>query len=292
MVIKRSLTSGCVTFWSLSEHTDVARLKAGWEALGLGAFVPEPRSPVACLKEALEETFGGSEVLIRSLAARNGFVVVKEQRGADDNAYETLFTAKVLDGKSEPMFTNFTEDTTAVLAAFRRHNGRLTNQQVGSALVKLMLHFGGARLRPTGGVYWLSGDRVEDWRAATDVLTAAADGGQSKSYFVEHELDADSIVAVRDALVTEVTNETRRIQQEIQSGELGGRALETRKNEAAALRQKVEAYEGILSVTLDSLKQGLDRIALSQGLAALMLSAIATPFDDATTPEPAHATVA
>lgn len=274
--ITRSLGTGYVTYWSLSEHTNRDRLMAAWKALDLEEFVPEPRKPVACLKAALEDTFGGSQVLIRPLASKTGFVVVKEERGSEDNGYKTLFTAKAVG--EEPTFTNFTEDTTKVLEAYRRHFGRLTNEQVGGALVKLMNHLGGTRLRPTGGIYWVNSNRADEWRAAARGIQEAAEGGASQAYFIEHELNADAIVAVKDAIVREITNETRRLRDEITSGELGTQAIETRKSEAAALKAKVIAYEGILAVTLDHLKEGLDNIQLGQAMGDLMLSALATPF--------------
>jgi hypothetical protein len=283
--------TGCVTFWSLSEWTDIARLKEGWGALGLGGYVPDQRAPVACLEDALAETFGGSQVLIRSLSAKNGFVVVREQRGTDDNAYQTLFSARIIDGLADPVFSTTTEDTEKVRAAYRKHQGRLTAQQVGSALVRVLYSLGGTRLRPTGGVYWLPGDHAAAWEDATAAVGAAADGGRSVAYRIEHELDEAAVAAVRDALVAEVTAETRRLAEDIRSGELGERAIEGRKNEAALLRQKVVRYEGILNVALDGLKAGLDSVEQSQALAALLLAAGPAAFDPVPV-EAAHASVA
>jgi hypothetical protein len=129
------------------------------------------------------------------------------------------------------------------------------------------------------------------WERTTEAVGLAADAGRSVGYSITHELDEAAVLAVRDALVAEVTAETRRIAADIQSGELGERAIESRKNEAAALRQKVVRYESMLNVALDGLKQGLESIEQSQAIAALLLSAAATPFDTHT-PEHAHASVA
>jgi hypothetical protein len=290
MVIRRSISTGCVTFWTLCEAFNRDRLKAGWEALGLGDFVPPEREPLAYLREALNETTANSHVLVRPLKSKTGFVVVRESRGDEDNSFKTLFSARFLENGTWPVFSVVDDDTLKVEEAYRKHLGRLTSQQVAGALVKLMYHFGGTRLRPTGGVYWLSGEKTDAWKAATDALSAAAEG-QAQTYFVEHELDADSIVAVRDAIVNEVRNETRRLQEEITSGELGEKAIESRKNEAALLKEKVVNYESILGVTLDALKKGLDSIEQSQAMAALLASAAATEFDK-TYQEPANVAVA
>jgi hypothetical protein len=291
MVIKTNLT-GCVTFWTLCESFNHDRLKAGWEALGLAEFVPAEREPLAYLREALNETAANSHILVRPLKSKTGFTVVRESRGDEDNSFQTLFNARFLENGTWPIFSVTNDETLAVEEAYRKRLGRLTNQQVAGALVKLMYHFGGTRLRPTGGVYWLSGDKVGAWKGATEALSLAAEGGSALTYFVEHELDADSIVAVRDAIIHEVANETRRIQEEIHSGELGEKGLMARKNEAAELKKKVLNYESILGVTLDALKKGLDSVDQSQAVAALLASAVATSFDQSETyTEPAHACV-
>ena len=63
---------GAVAFWSLAESSDRDRLAAGFAALGLGSFVPEPRAAPAVLRDALEEVLGGPRVLVRPLATHPG----------------------------------------------------------------------------------------------------------------------------------------------------------------------------------------------------------------------------
>jgi hypothetical protein len=122
-------------------------------------------------------------------------------------------------------------------------------------------------------VYWLAGDKVEAWDNAMKVVGQAAVNGRSIGYLVEHHLDENSIVAVRDAIISEVVGETKRIEEEILSGELGEKAIQSRKNEAAALRRKVVEYENILGVALGALKQGLESIEQSNALASLLMAA-------------------
>jgi hypothetical protein len=78
---------GAVVFWALAEWSDRERLKAALEAAGLGQFLPPPRPASAALRSALEEALAGPRVLIRPLAKRDGFAVVREQRGERGNAY-------------------------------------------------------------------------------------------------------------------------------------------------------------------------------------------------------------
>jgi hypothetical protein len=243
MVVRRTCPTGCVTFWTLAEWSDAARLKAGWEAVGLGRHAPALRPPVACLRDALLETMASQHVIVRPLASKTGFVVVREQRGTDENEYQALFSARIPDGESAPVFSMVTRDTARVEEAFRKGVGRLKAHQVSAALVAVMAELGGIRLRPSGGVYWLSGERVEDWARATDAVAHAADGGTSVAYCIRHELDAAAVLAVKDALVHEVTAETERLAKALLEGDLGDRAVAARKAEAARLREKVEEYE-------------------------------------------------
>jgi hypothetical protein len=291
VVAKMAAGTGRVTYWTLSNWFDGERLKNGWSNLGLDDLVPEPRKPVTCLKDALEEVFGSRNVLIRPLAARTGFTVVRETRGEDGNQYENLFTARCVDGEADPSFTNITEEVPTILEAFRKYRGRVTAGQVGVALSSVVMkRLGGTRLRPTGGVYWLPSHRTHEWEAAARALEAASVGGRSVCYQLDAELNAAAVVAVRDAIVREVTDEARRIAEEIQSGDLGPRAIETRKAEAQALKQKVIQYEQILDVGLDNLKRQLDSVEQSRALVTLLESAAATEFEDSTpAPEPADA---
>jgi hypothetical protein len=89
---------GAVVFWSLADGTDRQTLRSGFEPLGLGEFVPDPRPASAVLKDAPEEVLGGPRVLVRPLAARDGFAVVTEDRGRSGNSYHTGLVARVSAG--------------------------------------------------------------------------------------------------------------------------------------------------------------------------------------------------
>ena len=60
---------------------------------------------------------------------------------------------------------------------------------------------------------------------------------------------------------------------EIGSGDLGGRALETRKQQAGDLRDKVLLYEHLLAVGLSDLHAELDRVDQAAASATLLIAA-------------------
>jgi len=268
---------GSVIYWSLAPYFDRQRLLTAWRPMELEGDVPEQRPAVACLRDALQDVFAGAKVLIRPLAAKNGFSVVNENRGEDGNTYSTVLTAKTYGDNAAPIFSGNLAKIDEVNAAYHQHFGRITSGQMGGVLVRVLQKLGATRLRPTGGVYWLPGSRLGEWEAAMEGVEYAADGGKATCYVIRHQLDAASVRAVRDGLVTEVNTEVARLTEEIQSGDLGERAIKSRKQEAAQLRNKVAEYERILGVGLEQLRKALDEVEQTNAVAALLLAA--NPFE-------------
>jgi hypothetical protein len=241
--------------------------------LGLEALVPEPRPAPAALRAALEEVFGGPRVLVRPLASRDGFAVVREDRGLASNQYQTLLSARV--GRGSPpelTFDPWDSRALAVEGTYRLHLERVSAPQVSAALVRLVETLGGTRLRPSGAVYWVPGDRIGELARAARAVEEAADRRPSAVYVLRHRLDADAVRAVRDAVVAEVYAEAERIKEEVLKADLGTRALETRQKQAAELRQKVLLYEDLLSVGLRGLHRAVDDADQAAATAALLLS--------------------
>jgi hypothetical protein len=91
---------GAVAFWTLAEWSDRDRLRREFHSLGLASYVPDPRPASAALRDALDQVLGGPRVLVRPLAAKDGFAVVREDRGADRNHYATALVARVTEGRN------------------------------------------------------------------------------------------------------------------------------------------------------------------------------------------------
>ena len=144
--------------------------------------------------------------------------------------------------------------------------------QLSACLVKIVEFLGGTRLRPTGAVYWIPGPKLDEWALAARAVEAAADGKPSAVYLLRHRLDGDAVRAVRDAVVAEVHAAAVRIAEEVAAGDLGGRALETRKQHARELRDKVLLYEDLLSVGLAELHRAIDVADQAAATASLLLA--------------------
>jgi hypothetical protein len=274
MVESRLDVGGAIVFWNLAEWTHRDQLITHWKALGLEAIVPDQRLAPAALRSALEDIFGGPRVLVRPLASRDGFAVVRKDRGRDANQYQTDLTARVTDGDPPSLtFEPWDGRAISVQEAFRSQLGRLSASQVSAALVRIIESLGGTRLRPSGAVYWLPGNRADEWGRVARSVEIAADGSLSAVYMLRHQLDADAVRAVRDAVVAEVQAEAVRIKADVLTGELGNRALETRKTQATDLRHKVLLYEELLSIGLKGLHRAIDEADQAAATAAIMLAA-------------------
>src|SRR5205085_2274259 len=167
------------------------------------------------------------------------------------NQYQTDLTARVVPGDPPTLtFDPWDSRAVAVQGAYQSQLGRLSACQVSSALVRIIESMGGTRLRPSGAIYWLPGNRIDEWGRIARSFEIAADGALSAVYTLRHRLDEDAVRAVRDAVVAEVQAEATRIKDDVLIGELGSKALATRKQQASDLRQKVLLYEDLLSVAL------------------------------------------
>jgi hypothetical protein len=279
-VIESTLdVGGGVVFWSLAEWTSRDALQAGLIPLGLGGSTPEPRQATACLREALGDVFTGSRLLVRPLEKRDGFVVVREQRGASGNTYSQELLARLSgNGNDNGAGVEFFPEHTLVpevLTAFRRQQALLHAVQVSNCLVELIDGMGGTRLRPSGALYWLPGHKLDEWLAVAKAVEQSAHGGRSSVYLLRHRMDAEAVRAIQDALFAEVRADVARIHADVLSGQLGERALQTRRQQARQLRQKVSLYEDLLSTGLGVLHGVVDQA--DQAAAAAILLASAQP---------------
>ena len=127
--------------------------------------------------------------------------------------------------------------------------------------------------QPETTVYWIPGPKLDEWAAIAEAVEAASEGKPSSVYLLRHRLDADAGRAIRDAVVTKVQTATSRIADGIAAGELGSRALETRKQQALDLREKVLLYEDLLNVGLAELHRAIDSADQSAATASLLLAA-------------------
>ncbi len=269
----QTVRTGLLTYWTLTEFSDRAKLIQPWTSAGFEELIPEPRPKTAVLKDALLEVFKGQKFLVRALSGRTGFAVTLETRGNDENQYDAIVSAKFTnrDDGSEPVFTGDLAHQDAVLEVYRRFKGNVESAQLSSALVKVLGKMGGVRLRPSGGIYWLPGHMRDEWTDIANSIEGAAVSGESIGFTIHHEMDGASIKAVHAAITHEIETEAAKLTELIYSGDLGERAIKARKQDATDLKVKVKEYEEMLGVSLASLRAQLDLIDQTDAVASLLV---------------------
>lgn len=287
-------SNGASVFWN-GGTTERATLERNLDSIGLAEFTPPPRSDGAALKLALAE-YAESQLKAMERSQRstkdasgqkikraklvqprvnqklNGYEVVDvSRRERDPNDYVTDFGAKLVEGQVQ--LSRGYADRSAIQALFAKHKAILGGDAIGSALVELVTHLGGTTLRELGSVYWLPGRSIPAWHKIQNAFQTA--GEKTKVYCVENVLNAETVRAVKDAIVSEVMEAATELTVDITSGNLGAQAIENRKQRAISLQARVSEYEGILGQVLDSLHEVL---TVAESAAS---SALAVQQDDA-----------
>lgn len=274
-MVTRSTQLGTVSFWTLTA-TPHAALADALESIGFKDFTPERTTPFMSLYNALRSIY--PQKLVRQLK-KNGFTVVTEETGEDENAYSSSMTAKleVADGDGEPALKitgGTAEEQRAVHAGYRAGRDMVSATSVGQMLARIARDKASATLlRPTGGIYWIAEKYMQDWRRVSDAVERAGRG--NRIYAIHHELDADAVRAVHDSLIEEMRGNIERLTREINSGELKERALTSREAEARSLASKVKEYEIILGTSLAALKAELESVETAAATAVMLASAVA-----------------
>lgn len=257
--------SGAVTYWELSSISDLSATCDGLTALGYKEFLPEPRTPSAALKSAMGEVFGGNGVMIRPLddPDNNGFTAVREIRGSQSNQYSTVATVK-FDSSAKLVYSEGVKDADKlrIEAAWIYHMSIVSQSTLANVLVKIITTdaveggLSGTTLKPAGGIYWVPATQLPKYEALVEVLKHVALGNRAnKIYFLRIVYDKDSVEAVKDAIIRDITEHAKEIEEDSKTAGLGELAYRHRIEDAESLHDRIAAYEGMLgSLAADAAK--------------------------------------
>ncbi len=263
---------GALTFSALAEWTVRSTLEAGLQRLGYLEYLPEARSNTACLRDALGEVFTERNVEIKPCEEAGTFEIIRIKKGKSRNSYDHLHTCSVDDQRAITL-SPFAADTAEKIAQeFNAQLGYLRAYAVTQALTGILQSLGGTSLRPKGALYWVPPAQVDLWEQVALAVDGSGHPRSSAVYVIRHQMDAGSLRAVRDGILREVFTRSKEIKEEVLSVDnpLGARGLAHRQEEAQDLREKVTAYEGLLNIGLDSLKDVLAEVETTIGQAGLL----------------------
>lgn len=282
---KRIEIGGAVAYFKLAPATSMTKLAEGLRSLGLEDYLPEPRTPLACLRGVLGEMFPAPDKEVRHVVRpvkneHKGFAVVcerpKEHASPGDDWGKVVISAK-LDDDGDVLLEPYSYETRQDLQE-RIHDAAewLPAASVSKMLVSLIERLRGVSLRTNGGVYWISKEAIGQWRAIGRVVEqAAADPHDAPSciYSMTVIADEEMVRAVGDSLTDEIEQALATMEEELKAGNLQEEACMTRIRRTAALADKVRLYEQAFDRPLTKLHDACNRAAAAAAMAALEHSA-------------------
>ncbi len=274
MTVTSINATGIVTYWTTTP-TSLKKLRKACEAImpNIAKMIPDASAPIGALRQAIEGVF--PTMLVRRLAGDTGFAIVREDRGSTENTYEPIGSVWFEKDDSISMTGISSDDSAAIRAGYESHREILRPAQVGHFLGRVISEFiQGTSLRPTGGVYWMDEGSLSTWQAVAEAVETSSIAGGSAVYMIRHNMDAESIRAVRDAIIAEVSGEAVRLESEITAGALGLVGIGNREKQAIELMKKVERYEGLLATGLTDLRKSLDKVKDAAAAASVLASVV------------------
>lgn len=264
-------TAGATVWWRLSGDVKRTDLADGLEQAGLPeGWLPEMPSPEVCLRRAVAEQ-RQSRRLVRPLKG-HGWAVVEETADENDVEYETQRTVRLdMVGHvafSPPMLDDLENE---VCDAYERYLYTLTKSDISTWLVNQVEHsLDSVSLRERGGIYFIPHSQMDRWRQLVHAVTLHT---ENRLWTLPTLHCDDAVNAVLDAVVTEAEAAIDEMTNELLSGALGQRALETREEACGAMARKIRRYEQLLGCKIEGLNVKLGEIEREITIAALALDA-------------------
>lgn len=266
-------TAGCIIWWRLEGELALGELQAAWAAAGLDEkLLPKNPSPAECLSRSVR-TFQDKRRLARPLGRGKGWALVAEMLTAsNDLRYHTVVKAYLDDDKIMQVIEGSEEMKDRLAASFQHHQATLLSADVSIWLSNVLVpKLEAIKLRDTGGVYFIPRQHVETLRKWVEIL-------RSISGHVVYEVPAlqsdEAVEAILAALMAEADHEIGAMETELDTEELGKRAVKTREAKCEALRAKLETYAELLGVSMSQTNERIEGVQ-----AALVEAAMADTGD-------------
>jgi hypothetical protein len=265
--------NGAVTFWRGSD-SDRSILERGLDDNGLSGLMPKQQTPKAVLNAALVALYANKTTLIRPLSKKNGFTVVSEDRGQDENRYDSRYTFEVDDDGNVSSPSAPWAEVCRVRDQYKKSAGVVPAKAITNLLTTAVSRLSGIPLRESGGVYWIPRDKLDDWATYARIVEKAGTG--TMVHVMQTAADASSLRAIKEGILADIQSDVDQIMKDIETGDLHEAALEAREARADSLRKRLLEYEGILGETLGDMRKVLDITKESISEAVVMRTALST----------------
>ncbi len=272
IAVTDSETAGAIVWWRLSGQLPIDRLRDAWEDAGLDpSLLPKQPTSTESLARTMRE-HQSARVLARPLGGRKGWALVQETPAEDDLAYDTLCTAKAINGDNVAVSGDAPDELVhKIRDSYEHYRNTLTTTDISTWIsAKLIGQVKAIKLRETGGIYFVPRDHMEIFRQWVGTLRSVSD---HVVYEVPALKSEEAIEAILAALMAEADGEVEGMEDELDCEELGVRALKNRERRCEALRSKLDTYEALLGRSLNAMTE---RVEALQGVVVASMLALDT----------------
>jgi hypothetical protein len=260
---------GAITYWRLTGDVNGDDLNNALRGTGLSdESLLKLTTPRRALRRTLQEHARGN-VFMRAGKSGGGLYLVQQSQGDDGPVFDAMVEAR-LNLAGIPAFTispdyapghtdQEDEDIEAKLRErFWHHIWHVAAADISSWLIDQARQCDGVTLRESGGVYFVPRDRLDEWQQRVEALHAET---ACHVYMVPAMDSQQALDAVVAALIAEATAFSGSLQTDLDSGDLGERALKSRADQAKAHLEKLARYEQLLGAVaaqrLTALRDGI-----------------------------------
>lgn len=261
-------TAGAIVWWRIAGGFDLRALRAAWEAEKLASvWLPEPPSAVTALRRAVTEERSPTR-LVRT--QKNGALVLVDEQEIGGELEYTPVLRVTLDQVGRPEFRrsgSWNQDLVdRIHESYDQHLETVSAGDVSSWLTRMMDRLRAVPLRETGGIYFVPRFAVADWEGIVRAVRAASEHTISSVPALRSD---EAATAVLDAITLEAEKAVAAMTAEVERGELGVRALETRIGTADTVNEKVSRYEKLFGAQLDGMHDAITKLRASLAVAIM-----------------------
>lgn len=277
-MISTTTGQGALIFWD-SSSVRREKLQESFLALGLKKFLPQGRTELGTLLDALKSWYPEKKgYLIRPLD-NAGYELLRETKGKESNTRD--FLSAFLLGPDRTVLMTQRDDTRLhdINTSFRELLDYYTPTDITRCLKNMIMAvphgLGGTSLRQCGGIYWLREETMPVFRQVSEQLESIS---SMRIYHVNHRLGEKEKQAVLEGIVDELRGRVDSINHEVYRGNLGNSALENKLELLDCIEAKARSYEELLDTTLSQTRAIIDRAKISITSAILMMDTQSSPL--------------
>jgi hypothetical protein len=271
-------TAGLISYWRLSGPIALDQLTEAWKRADLNPeLLPKPPGDEVALGRAVREQ-AAKRRLVRPLARRGAWAIVDETIVGEALDYKQVTSVAFVEGS--PVFgVDASYDLVVdklrqdVLAAYNRHRGELSPEDISGWLIKLADKNNAVTLRDTGGIYFVPRTNVPFWRSVVQAIESVS---AHRVFKIPAMKNSEAIEAITEAVTIEAARLVDTMMAELQQtgdDKLGDRALTTRANACKDLLTKVKSYEDLLGVQMTKVVERVEGLQAGIASAALLVGA-------------------